>query len=443
MLGSGTQANPYIIRTPQDLHDVRSNLTAYYELGNDIDMSSWGLWNPISHYDNVTWVNGFSGNFDGKGYKIKNLTISKYDGGVYLGLFGQFINGTLQNVGLENVQINNGGSGNNRLVGALVGYAYNATIKNCYASDGSVKAQDESGGLIGKAWQCNVSDCYTNNNVTLATSYYGGGLVGAVDSSTTITNCYSSGKVTYSQTSPWNGVSGFVGFVRNNTDIIFSNCFWDKESSGQANSPKIGNPPSTIVSGVYGKTIAEMKHQSTYVNWDFVNLWNILPNEYPKLKSFLSAIDKKIIITLTSKVANLTTLSVKGGKQHKVSIASMDNIFSDTVLTRKKSVQPYSHVGVIASKATRFARIVRAVINVVTAHLKPISSATKSTGKVIRNPLSHLKRIMTVAQGLIKPSSLLVDAYAYHIENPSNNFHVESMSSISVMENPSFAEVIE
>ncbi|WP_409174841.1 GLUG motif-containing protein [Brevibacillus fortis] len=443
MLGSGTQANPYIIQTPQDLHDVRNNLTANYELGNDIDMSAWGLWNPISYYDNVTWVNGFSGNFDGKGYKIKNLTISKNEGGIYLGLFGQFINGTLQNVALENVQINTGGSGNNRLVGALIGYAYNATIINCYATEGSVKAQEESGGLIGKVWQCNISDCYTNNNVTLATSYYGGGFVGSVDSNTTITNCYSSGKVTYSQTSLWNGVSGFAGFVRNKTDIIFSNCIWDKDSSGQVNPPKIGSPPSTVVSGVIGKTTSEMKQQSTYLNWDFVTVWNILPNEYPKLKSFLSAIDKKVIITLTSKVANLTDLSVKGSKKHVKSTASMDDITSNIMPARKKSVQPHSYVGAIASTATRFARIVRAVTNVVTSHLKPISSATTTTGKVMRKPLSRLKRIITVAQGLINPSLLQVDAYAYHIENPSNHSHVESMTSSSVMENPSFVEVIE
>jgi len=48
-----------LISTPQQLDDIRNNLSGIYELSNDIDMSSWGNWTPIDD---------FSGSLDGKGY---------------------------------------------------------------------------------------------------------------------------------------------------------------------------------------------------------------------------------------------------------------------------------------------------------------------------------------------------------------------------------------
>ena len=35
------QDNPYQVRTAFDLFDVRSNLSAYYKLMNDIDLTEW------------------------------------------------------------------------------------------------------------------------------------------------------------------------------------------------------------------------------------------------------------------------------------------------------------------------------------------------------------------------------------------------------------------
>ena len=66
---------------------------------------------------------------------------------MFIGLFGQVFYGTIQNVGLENVNIN---GSNNRFVGALIGNSYSATIRNCYVNGGLITSQDESGGLLGK-----------------------------------------------------------------------------------------------------------------------------------------------------------------------------------------------------------------------------------------------------------------------------------------------------
>lgn len=45
MTGSGTQADPYIIENVTDLQNIENDLTAYYELGGNIDASATSGWN--------------------------------------------------------------------------------------------------------------------------------------------------------------------------------------------------------------------------------------------------------------------------------------------------------------------------------------------------------------------------------------------------------------
>ena len=66
-----------LISTPQQLDDIRNDLSGTFELSNDIIMSSWGNWIPIDD---------FLGSLDGKGYVISNLSVDK--SGENAGLFG-------------------------------------------------------------------------------------------------------------------------------------------------------------------------------------------------------------------------------------------------------------------------------------------------------------------------------------------------------------------
>jgi len=96
MTGSGTQADPYIIETIQDLQDMNQDYFAYYELGNDINASVTANWNdngdgtfagfdPIGKESPVE--HRFQGSFDGKGHTISNLYINRPDND-NVGLFG-------------------------------------------------------------------------------------------------------------------------------------------------------------------------------------------------------------------------------------------------------------------------------------------------------------------------------------------------------------------
>jgi len=91
MTGTGTLLDPYIISTPADLDAVRIDLTAYYELGADIDLGAWGNWTPIGS-GTYMGVDAFIGHFDGKGHTISNLTASGVE---CQGLFGCVGDGTV------------------------------------------------------------------------------------------------------------------------------------------------------------------------------------------------------------------------------------------------------------------------------------------------------------------------------------------------------------
>ncbi|WP_210367430.1 hypothetical protein [Bacillus sp. REN3] len=424
---------PILISTPQDLDNIRNNLTADYELTNDIDMSSWGNWTPISYYDNVNWISGFTGNLDGKGFKIKNLTINKSTG-MYLGLFGQFFYGTIQNVGLENVTVN---GSNCRFASALIGYTYQATIKNCYVNGGSITSQDESGGLIGKALETNIEDSYANINMNLNTNYYGGGFLGTADSLTTVKNCYSSGFVDYTQSSPWDGISGFVGYVRNNTDVVFNNCFWDTQTSGQPSIAKISSPPSTNVTGLLGKSTAEMKTQSTYTGWDFSNTWAINSN-YPTLRVFgVPIVAKKETISVNSYVANLDSNLQKNKKSFKELHTHLNQFItaSERHTATKRIVEGY--LSNIETTATRNARTVRSRIANVNTHIQPIESFINRESKKVNELLSFIQPIYSNVNVIYPILNKQITASISVLLNDSSVSINEGMSSIQKVINTS------
>ena len=69
--GSGTESDPYLITSPDELFEVRNSLSSHYKLMNDIDLEEWLAeesptqgWIPIQK---------FTGTFDGNGHTISNL----------------------------------------------------------------------------------------------------------------------------------------------------------------------------------------------------------------------------------------------------------------------------------------------------------------------------------------------------------------------------------
>ena len=430
-----------LISTPQQLHDIRNDLNSTYELINDIDMSGWGQWLPIG-----SSVANFTGNFDGKGFKIFNLTLNELNVD-YRGLFAVVSNAIIQNVGLENVDV----KGRN-YVGALSGSVLNSTtISNCYVT-GNVNSYSYAGGLVGRLNGSTISNSYADVTVygssgsTNASSDFIGGFIGQGVSKSTIKNCYSIGNVSNMR----NTASGFIGSSTTTFDSIITNSFWDMGTSGL----------STSNGGGTRKTTSQLKTQSTYSGWDFTDTW-LFENDYPTLKVFSSIGQaNKESINVNSFVNPIQSKMSKSNKSTRQLKSHFDNILSHSYVRRAtiRSVEGYNLP--IESNATQSNRTVKSKTVNVLSSISPIHSIIDNYGYKVVNVTSHLKHIETIVDVLtsmrdipvlasvsvvVNPSMTSCNENVSQlniVENPSTTSHRKNISHLSIIENPSFLEVI-
>ncbi|MCL2433370.1 MAG: hypothetical protein FWD16_02485 [Clostridia bacterium] len=119
--GTGSKADPYLVTTPQELDNIRNNLTAYYRITKPIDLSGFANWVPIgSHNDR------FEGGLDGGGFAITGLKINRKEER-NIGLFGACAPTVeLDNINLVDVNIIGGGR-----TGGLCGVWGNVYMRDC------------------------------------------------------------------------------------------------------------------------------------------------------------------------------------------------------------------------------------------------------------------------------------------------------------------------
>ena len=232
--GSGTEDDPYLISSASELAGLsylvynypyvnsdmydEYNITddfgsdfiftnVYFKQTADIDMSGH-MWQPIGvGIDRTLHEKGryFSGNYDGAGYSISNLTTPFGEGENYLwqGLFGSsygFQIDTSTNlpidfsVNIKNVHIKNSNIFGFDGVGSVAGFGF---ISNCSNEGGSIKGNSGVGGLVGGGY---VDKSY-NKSAVIGNSGIGG-LVGVGAA----INSYNFGNV-----SGASGVGGVIG----------------------------------------------------------------------------------------------------------------------------------------------------------------------------------------------------------------------------------------
>ncbi|MEK4030767.1 hypothetical protein MKZ02_19815 [Pseudobacillus sp. FSL P4-0506] len=419
MLGAGTLANPYIIQTPTDLNSIRNNLTAYYELGNDIDLSVYPNFVPIGTSSSSQ---RFKGTFDGKGFKIKNLKINSSTANI--GLFAFVENAIIKNVALIDAQV----VGNAvNYVGALSGYAFGTTlIQNCY-STGTASGQYGVGGLIGWHSSGTIENCWSN--VDVSGMGRAGGLVGNLVSATSyIKNSYAYGNVSSTNTSyPPGGLIGDLGTTVSNV----TNSYFNKDIC----------PTSPAGTGL---TTVQMKQQSSYVGWDFTNTWGI-NGDYPYLQIF-GVPEKPAKIQTVNLSSNLSNLigSVNLKKKKVITPESTINpIFSIVSLGKstKRSVEGYSlpiHSQVDISHRTINSRVIDLI-----STMKPISSDIYRSVVKVTNLTSHMKPLSVDLSVLIPIRNEVINAYVEVVKNGSQAVEIFNNSDLSIIENPSSVEVIE
>ncbi len=313
--GDGSSLNPYQISNVTELQHMENYLSSHFILINDIDASATSSWNSGAGFDPIgDSTTPFAGIFDGQGYEIVGLYINRPMEN-YAGLFGY----SDSSAEIVNVTIKDADITGNSQVGSIAGFINYTTIQNC-SSSGTVNGDDYIGGLLGSNSYGTVSCCLSSCNVISSGNYNGGfvgynhhggsvvemscstgsvsgtshvgGFVGFNNSGGSISDSYSTGNVVGNDL-----VGGFVGRntgilaksysagnVKGNVDYggfmgseegSVTDCFWDTEASGQSISP-YGT----------GKTTVEMTQETTFINWDFSDVWDIEENgSYPFLKT--------------------------------------------------------------------------------------------------------------------------------------------------------------
>jgi hypothetical protein len=331
--GTGTEADPYQVSTPNELNNVRNYLTSHFLQVNDINLYT-PPYNQGTGWASIgTYSNPFAGTYDGNGFAIINLVS---DGAYARGLFYEVNGAVLKNINLIHctVDCSNPGVGGlvgyasftdihscrvigsvsaENTVGVLAGTLYHSYMTNCSAEGYVHSYCNPSGGLAGKISYSQISDSYSNTDVN--GSYESGGFVGYCEYSTLnrcwsmssvnsdasvggfagyltnsqCTNCYAKGNV-----SATGYVGGFCAYV-GNSDL--TNCY----STGHVNYSGSGNllggfaasggstsnivncywdtesSGTTISSCGIGRTTLQMTYPysyHTYMDWDFSSAWH-------------------------------------------------------------------------------------------------------------------------------------------------------------------------
>jgi hypothetical protein len=209
LAGSGTRNDPYEISNASELQAMDDDLSAHYELVDDIDASDTAQWNSGSGFDPVAGGNNmFRGSFDGNGHIISGLTIDR-PGENEVGLFVEN-EGTITNISLVELTIN----GRNN-VGGLAAYNWvGGTIQDAAVS-GTVTGDSFVGGLVGTATgDSTMTNAAASVDVTAGNEL--GGLVGI--NAGNIQNARASGEVVVSISRV--SISGVGGFVGDNQGVI-------------------------------------------------------------------------------------------------------------------------------------------------------------------------------------------------------------------------------
>ncbi|SHN73242.1 cell wall-binding repeat-containing protein [Desulfitobacterium chlororespirans] len=298
--GKGTEADPYIIFTAEELNALRYHVDEkdmYIELGGDIDLGVY----PYNTGEGWVPIEASIKKFDGKGHLIRNLYINRPNED-YQALLRRVGSG-IQNVGLLDVKV----TGRQHVAALTMGTQFIGSVLvtgnisgehqvSGIADDvmqisrsmvrAAVSGGDETSGLVRNAWD--VSNCYASGKIS-GTDKIGGLTLGAG---------YFSGNV-----SDFSAITGSGKDISRMALSIYPQGMIDKNlaydgmlyklTPGDNGSTVFPRMPDSIGSNNLdgeNKTAAELSEQATYEElgpgWNFDTTWSMVDGR-PELKMFL------------------------------------------------------------------------------------------------------------------------------------------------------------
>lgn len=267
MLGQGTVAEPYQIRTAKQLENLAAFVNANTLNGSGvayracnyvqtahIDLSAYANFTPIG----VGIASPFTGIYDGNGFTISNLTVT-YD---FAGLFSR-VNGTIKNVGIESGTL----TGTNGSVGSIACLIY-GTVCCCYnkatlISIGAGASTSFLGGICGVLYSGgSITDCVNFGNIIQNSNTAGAknsnGIAGTNQADTSITRCLAVGVISGSTITTKYSIASRVSQI--------SNCYQDTVTTATAQEGAL-NRTTANCQGLDALTNADKLSNLGTSNW--------------------------------------------------------------------------------------------------------------------------------------------------------------------------------
>ena len=306
LAGKGTEAEPFLIKDIKELVAFRNSVN-----GGETRYSTPGVWVALAADIDLAgenWVgigsatadHGFMGNFDGKGYKIKNLTITNpaldSDGYAYAGLFGvtegtdQNNQNTIKNLTIENVTITTTG----HIAAAAIAYPYYTIIDNVkVCGDIKIQGGNYTAGVLAYTRRCvNASNLSIvgNEGSFVNGSQTVGGVISDIQMNGGLTADYknfSAEGLTISGTKQVGGISGIISLQTLDVASV-------KNVTLSCSDARVG-----IVSGALGgpSTISNVTYENV------TGATNLIGATYDNAKAVAAKIDDTYYATLEDALA--------------------------------------------------------------------------------------------------------------------------------------------
>lgn len=328
--GNGTVDNPYLIKNIDDFKKIFTNeeyLGMNYKLIDDLDFSNEYDWNA-GKLSNFT---SFSGSLDGDNHMIMGLSAGSNIPSIFYSLnnasvknlifsesildvkesgWGNLVAIMSYDSSLENIVITKSVKimGDASYAGGLIGTAYNTDFKHIavYSSiDVNYEYNGRASGIVNEGYGISILECYNYGDIKTSKSTVGGlvAILHSVNSRVSvIKDSYNQGNIVSSITG-----GGIVGFGENslieNTYNIFSKDINNNIGNiiGTSSNMVINNSyyynkyglafnidsnSSTSLNNVIGLDIDDLKEENNYINFDFIDIWEINREEYPNIRNF-------------------------------------------------------------------------------------------------------------------------------------------------------------
>jgi len=203
--GSGTTEDPWQIDSLANLAWISETPAVWgdhFIQTSDIEAAETRNWNvvdgqpqgfvPIGNFLD----GGFSGVYNGRGYKIRDLFINQPKG-LEIGFFGSLANARIDSLGLVRAYVRGWA-----VTGILVGRSYSSKINNSFVA-GNVSGGRMIGAFAGKSLYDTLDGTYALVDVNASE---GGGYIGVSEQPSVFKRCYFAGSITNSS----GGVDAFT-----------------------------------------------------------------------------------------------------------------------------------------------------------------------------------------------------------------------------------------